>query len=129
VPRLPLLPRELDESSEREDEPLIPSLERPDEPLMPESWFALRDDEAEPELRLERSPPDDEPFAEALRPPWPERFCDWPRPELVLPEAPSPSLRLLLSPTLLELRSLLPALRSLELLDPPALPLRLLDAP
>jgi hypothetical protein len=42
----------------------------------------------------------DEPFVEALRPPWPERSRELLRPELVLPDAPRPSLRLLLlSPT------------------------------
>lgn len=45
----------------------------------------------------------------------------------MLPEAPRPSLRVLLSPMLLELRSLPLVLRSLEL--PDVLPVRLLDAP
>ena len=116
MPRLPLLlPRELDDSSLRGDEPLIPSLElleleplepldrEPDDALMPSS---LRE--------VERSLPlVDEPFVEALSPP--DRSCEFSRPELVLPEAPSPSLRVLLSPTLLELRSPL-VLRSLLVL-------------
>ena len=93
----------------------MPSLERPEEPLMPE----LPDEERSP-LEDERSllddersllELDDEPFEEALRPP--ERSCELPRPELVLPEAPRPSLRSLRSPMLLELRSLPLELRSL----------------
>ena len=157
MPRLPLLPRELDDSSDSDDEPLIPSLERPDDPLMPESWLTPRDDELEPALRLELLEPDealmpplfelspdverswldeversllddeDDPFDDALSPPWPERSCELPRPELVLPEAPRPSLRLLLSPMLLELRSLPLVLRSLEPAD--ELPERVPDAP
>jgi hypothetical protein len=77
----------------REDEPLMPSLERleepprlepldPDEALMPPSRL-LELDELEPV----------EPLFEALRPPWPERSCELPRPEFVLPDAPRPSLR------------------------------------
>ena len=79
----------------REEEPLIPSLERLDDPplrleelldppeaLMPSPRLLELD---EPEL--------EEPLFEALRPPWPERSCELPRPELVLPDAPSPSLR------------------------------------
>jgi len=102
----------------REDEPLIPSLpERPEEPLMP-SELEPRDDELLLDaLRLELDEPDealrpesslededelpfeelDDPFDEALSPPWPERSCELPRPELVLPEAPRPWLRLVLS--------------------------------
>lgn len=109
----PLMP-----SLERLEEPLMPSLERLDEPLMPSLERPdPRDDELlllEP-LRLELLEPDDalrpslseldEPFAEALRLPEPERSCELLRPEFVLPEAPRPSLRLLLSPIVL-LRSL-----------------------
>ena len=103
---------------------------------MPESRFESRDVELEldDEPRLEPEEPDealmpsssrdvarslplvlllDEPFVEALRPSEPERSCELPRPELVLPDAPSPSLRLLLSPMLLELRSLVLEARSL----------------
>ena len=54
----------------------MPSLERLDESFMPS---------------LEEL---DEPFDEALRPSRPERSCELLRPELVLPEAPRPSLRL-----------------------------------
>jgi hypothetical protein len=32
------------------------------------------------------------PFVDAFSPPWPERFCELPRPEFVLPEAPRPLL-------------------------------------
>jgi len=88
----------------------MPSLERPDEPLRPSE---LRDDELLLALRLELEEPDDalmprsleldvldelddEPLVEALRPPWPERSCELPRPELVLPDASRPSLRSLL---------------------------------
>jgi hypothetical protein len=60
----------------------------PDEALSPSPWFAL-----------------DDPFVDAFRLPEPERSWELPRPEFVLPEAPRPSLRVLLSPTLL-LRSL-----------------------
>ena len=80
MPRLPLLlPRELDDedSSDCDDEPLMPSLERPEEPLMPELWFAPRDEpEPDDELRLELEPD------EALMPesPLPERLLD---PELL----------------------------------------------
>ena len=77
-------------SLERLDEPLRLELElelpEPDEALMPPSRL-LELDELEPE----------EPWREALRPPWPERSCELPRPEFVLPDAPSPSLRELLS--------------------------------
>ena len=66
---------------------------------------ALRLELLEPDDALSPSPRSleveleelDEPFDEALRPPWPERSCELPRPELVLPEAPRPSLRLALS--------------------------------
>ena len=137
MPRLPLLlPRELEDSSV-DDEPLIPSLERLGESLMPESRFESRDDELEldDELRLEPEEPEealmpsssrdvarslplvlllpDEPLVEALRPCEPERSCELPSPELVLPDAPSPSLRLLLSPTVLDSRSLPVEVRSL----------------
>ena len=113
MPRLPLLlPRELDDSSLR-DESLIPELERsePDDALMPSS---LREVERSLLLLLLLLLPLllDEPLFEALRPP--ERSCELPRPELVLPEAPSPSLRSLLSPMLLELRSLELVLRLLS---------------
>ena len=82
----------------------MPSLERLEEPLMPselrdELSLALRlelllepDDALRPRS-LELEEPDDEPLFEALKPPWPERSCELPRPELVLPEAPSPSFR------------------------------------
>jgi hypothetical protein len=79
VPRLPLPPREFeDDSSDRDDEPLMPSLERLDEPLMPslerleeplrpeELWFEPReelDDELE-ELR----PPDEALMPSSLLP-------------------------------------------------------------
>jgi hypothetical protein len=94
----------------------MPSLESREEPLCPRSDALLRsldDDERSLDaLRLELLEPDealrpslrsleleelDEPFVEALRPPWPERSCELPRPELVLPDAPRPSLRLSLS--------------------------------
>ena len=100
----------------------MPSLESRDEPLSPRSDELLRslvDEDRSLEdarsldaLRLELLEPDealrpslrsleleelDEPFVEALRPPWPERSCELPRPELVLPEAPRPSFRLSLS--------------------------------
>ena len=137
MPRLPLLlPRELDDSSRWDDDPLIPSLERLDEPLIPS--LERLDEPLKPSLErldeplrpsLERLDEplmpssvrdvarslslDDDPLDEALRPSEPERSCDLPRPELVLPDAPRPSLRVLLSPTLLELRSLPPAFRLL----------------
>jgi hypothetical protein len=57
-------------------------LDEPDDALRPRS------------LELEEF--DEEPLFEALRPPWPERSCELPRPELVLPEAPRPPLRELL---------------------------------
>ena len=56
----------------------LPELE-PEEALSPRS------------LELEEL--DDEPLFEALMPPCPERSCELPRPELVLPDAPRPSLR------------------------------------
>jgi hypothetical protein len=146
VPRPPLLPRELEDSSDcddesripslerpdeplnpslerpdeplnpsldRPDEPLNPSLERPDEPLMPEDLSLLdeelppRDEELDPDdaLRLLSELPEDAdnppplllelplllpPFDDAFRPPVPERSCELPRPEFVLPDAPSP---------------------------------------
>ena len=75
----------------RDDELLLDALrlelEEPDEALRPESLLVLE----EPFEELV------EPLDEALKPPWPERSCELPRPELVLPEAPRPSLRLLLS--------------------------------
>ena len=69
------------------------------------SLDALRLELLEPDEALSPSPRSleveleelDEPFVEALSPPWPERSCELPRPELVLPEAPRPSLRLALS--------------------------------
>lgn len=94
----------------------MPSLDRPDELFRPseelrdeELLLALRLELLEPpdaliprslELELEELP-DDEPLFEALRPPWPERSCELPSPELVLPEAPRPSLRSVLLPLLL----------------------------
>jgi hypothetical protein len=78
-----------------EDEPLMPSLELPDDPLMPSELEELALEEPFEEL--------DDPFVEAFRPPWPERSWELPRPEFVLPEAPRPSLRLLLSVLLPEL--------------------------
>lgn len=123
VPLSPLLRREDDDSSV-DDEPFMPSFERPDEPLIPSLDWRLepRDDEESllEALRLEPLDPDeaprpspwperDDPFADAFRLPDPDRSCELPRPELVLPEAPRPSLRVLLSPTVL--------LRSLDSLD------------
>jgi hypothetical protein len=132
----PLMP-----SLERPEEPLMPEdwlaprdddeLDEPrfelepdcDEALMPESSLEPEfderselDDRSDVDERSELEELEDEPFAEALSPPWPERSCELPRPELVLPEAPRPSLRLLLSPLLLDDES-------------PVLPLRLLEAP
>jgi hypothetical protein len=130
VPRPPLLPpRELEDSSELcDEEPLRPSLERPDEPLMPESEsrdgeLPLRDAELEPDeaLRLLELPEEADkpsrllplellplalrvlsPLVDALSPPLPDRSCELPSPEFVLPEAPSPLLRSLLLPDVLE---------------------------
>ena len=107
-------------------DPLIPSslLDRLDEPLMPDVFPRVElpwldellerfDEEA---LWLELEPPceplypsmslsSDEalplPFDEALKPPLPERSCELPSPEFVLPEAPRPPLRLFESPELL----------------------------
>jgi hypothetical protein len=77
----------------REDEPLMPSLERLEEP--PRLELLDPDDALMPPPRLlELDEPElDEPLFEALRPPWPERSCELPRPELVLPDAPRPSFR------------------------------------
>jgi hypothetical protein len=69
-------------SLERLEEPPRLELLDPDEALMPPSRL-LELDELEPV----------EPLFEALRPPWPERSCELPRPEFVLPDAPRPSLR------------------------------------
>ncbi|MEO5569223.1 MAG: hypothetical protein ABIR92_12065 [Gemmatimonadaceae bacterium] len=97
MPRLPLLPlllpRELDESDDSSD----------DEAFMP-SLGLLEGSVWEERSGLELDELFDEPFDEELRPP--ERSCELPRPELVFPDAPRPSLRSLLSPMLLELRSL-----------------------
>lgn len=98
MPRLPLLlPRELDESEDSsDDEAFMPSLEL----LEGSDWderSVSAPDEVFEELFVE-------PFDEALRPP--ERSCELPRPELVFPDAPRPSLRSLLSPMLLAPRSL-----------------------
>jgi hypothetical protein len=120
-----LVPRDDDEL----DEPRFELEPDCDEALMPESSLepefddrselddrSVLDARSELEEFEELDELEDEPFAEALSPPWPERSCELPRPELVLPEAPRPSLRLLLSPLVLDD-------------EPPVLPPRLLEAP
>ena len=77
----------------------MPSLERLDEPPRLELELPDPDDALMPPSRLLEldEPEPEEPLFEALRPPWPERSCELLRPELVLPEAPRPSLRDVLS--------------------------------
>jgi hypothetical protein len=81
--------------SELRDEELLLALRLepldPDDALMP----------PRPPEFDELEEPEDEPLVEALSPPWPERSCELPRPELVLPDAPRPLLRSLLDPLLL----------------------------
>lgn len=75
----------------------MPSLERLEEPPRLEELLDPDDALMPPSRLLELDEPELEPLFDALRPPWPERSCELLRPELVLPDAPRPSFRDVLS--------------------------------